>query len=439
MVLHRVSEADSSRHRRVTLNRASSSESFPHAPEDASFSTPAEKACNAALVDDEFVKELKWRSFAMDMVPNVILAFLIFFAIRPYLPGSALTGEAFSNPAVDPSWPEARLLVDNIDLFDLDITSHRRRILGAPASKNDESLAMTVFCAPKPYLSPPSSEDPQRRALLSWLRLTPLPHIVLFGNDSSFHDLAKEFPGTISVEPFIDTNFYGVPLFHSMVARAQAATTPLSLLINGDIILLSDIMPAIRRVSQNFDSWLLTAARWDVKDPAFPFSFEPKAWEPPAGEDAAQFARKKEFEIKRFVRREASLHSYGGVDVWVWNNDPAVPLFSTPMPPFAFGRGKYDNWLVHEAIASGLRHVIDGSDSLTSIHVAHSYAHVKAAEVKTVGGFWSTRKKSSWELFGNIHMAESHGSYTNQKGTALHAPWKLTACWEPEGERWGAE
>ena len=123
----------------------------------------------------------------------------------------------------------------------------------------------------------------------------------------------------------------------------------------------------------------------------------------------------------------------------MWNNDPAVPLFSTPMPPFAFGRGKYDNWLVHEAIASGLRHVIDGSDSLTSIHVAHSYAHVKAAEVKMVGGFWSTRKKSSWELFGNIHMAESHGSYTNQKGTALHAPWKLTACWEPEGERWGAE
>ncbi|CAI5966863.1 unnamed protein product [Closterium sp. NIES-64] len=140
----------------------------------------------------------------------------------------------------------------------------------------------------------------------------------------------------------------------------------------------------------------------------------------------------REAEIRRFVRREGSLHTYGGVDLWVWNNVPNVPLFSAHMPPFSFGRGKYDNWFVHESVASGLRQVVDASDAITSIHVAHTYSHVRVEESKAGGHFWSTRKKSSWELFANIHLAETHGTYTNQKGTALHTPWRLSSCYEPD-------
>lgn len=69
---------------------------------------------------------------------------------------------------------------------------------------------------------------------------------------------------------------------------------------------------------------------------------------------------------------------------------------------------------------------------MTCIHVAHSYSHVKVEPAANSGNFWSTRKKSSWELFANIHMAETTGTYTNQKGTALHAPWKLLSCDEPQ-------
>eukprot|EP00475_Leptophrys_vorax_P015054 TRINITY_DN21388_c0_g1_i1.p1 TRINITY_DN21388_c0_g1~~TRINITY_DN21388_c0_g1_i1.p1 ORF type:complete len:593 (+),score=11.70 TRINITY_DN21388_c0_g1_i1:169-1779(+) len=144
-----------------------------------------------------------------------------------------------------------------------------------------------------------------------------------------------------------------------------------------------------------------------------------------------------EKEIKRFVRETGSLHTYGGVDFWVWNNSP-LPLFSGIMPPFMFGRGKYDNWLTHEMIASGVRQVVDASEAVTAIHVAHSYDHVmESDDTKNGGGalagknFWSTRKHSSWELFANIHMAQTHGSYSNQKGTALHVPWKLATCYEP--------
>lgn len=59
---------------------------------------------------------------------------------------------------------------------------------GAIARANHPTL--TIFCAPKPYLDASFEDkrrDPQRRALLSWLRLSWSPTVVLLGNDSSFH------------------------------------------------------------------------------------------------------------------------------------------------------------------------------------------------------------------------------------------------------------
>eukprot|EP00897_Mesotaenium_endlicherianum_P000853 jgi/Mesen1/10769/ME000091S10317 len=293
-----------------------------------------------------------------------------------------------------------------------------------PPNYVNEMPSLTIFCAPKPYTGEP--EDPQRRALLSWLRLSPPPQIVLLGEDPTFHALAAEFKGRVSVEPELDYNFYGVPLFHSMIAKAQSAETDLSMIINGDIILLNDLMPAVLKMSAYFDHWILTAARWDLSAD-FPFNFDPANKDL----DSPNF----DADIRKYARAKGSLHTYGGVDFWMWNNSP-LPLHTGNMPPFAFGRGKYDNWLTHEAVEAGLRQVVDASDAVTSIHVAHSYAHVvesqevsgKVADTKS---FWSTRKKSSWELFANIHLAQSHGTYSNQKGTALHVPWRLASCFEP--------
>lgn len=293
--------------------------------------------------------------------------------------------------------------------------------------------SLSIFCAPKPYT--PEKHDPQRRALLSWLRLTPPPKIVLLGSDPTFNDLAAEFPGRISVESQLDYNFYGVPLFHSMIARAQAADTELSMIINGDIILLNDIMLSLAKVHSSFKDFILTAARWDVAQD-FPFSFDPEVWSKNDGK--GENGKLLEEQIREYARGSGSLHTYGGVDFWLWNNSP-MPLFAGAMPPFAFGRGKYDNWLTHEAVTAGFRDVVDASEAVTTIHVAHSYAHVAEADkAKASGGiptklnFWSTRKQSSWELFANIHMAQSTGSYTNQKGTALHIPWRMTSCHEPK-------
>ncbi|CAI5973977.1 unnamed protein product [Closterium sp. NIES-64] len=426
----------------------------------------------------------------------------------------------------------------------------------ADAQSPPARLSLTIFCAPKPYLSASPASDPQRRALLSWLRLSLRPTVVLLGNDSSFHALAKEFPGRVVVDARVDTNFYGVPLVHSMLARARAAPTMVSLLINGDILLLEDVVPALSKVQRTFKSWVLTAARWDVSA-EFPFALESREGgggegggaggggggaaggeegeEGGGGEgegirqaaegewlvigegngastDSSSSSSRSssggkrrsylvgssvvEAEVRRYVRRQGSLHTYGGVDFWAWNNyvhgarasssssssssrsrrdtseggsdgdseggsgdreggeggasgesgeggeggeeegsegKDNTPLFAGEMPPFAFGRGKYDNWLTHEIVAAGLRQMVDASDAVTSVHVAHSYSHVVSGGVaagKAGLSFWSTRKQSSWELYANIHMSQTHGSYRNQKGTALHIPWRLLSCFD---------
>ncbi|GJP65229.1 hypothetical protein CLOP_g22141 [Closterium sp. NIES-67] len=293
---------------------------------------------------------------------------------------------------------------------------------------------LTIFTAPKPYTSilDPSSPhaDPQRRALLSWLRLRPSPKIVLLGNDSSFHALARQFPEHVAVESAIDTNFYGVPQVHSVIARAQTADTPVSMVINADVVLLNDVMAAMRKVHESFRHWVVTAARWDMPED-FPYSFEREMW-------AGRGHREHEATIREFVRTHGTLHTYGGVDFWAWNNDDRtpVPLVKETVPPFSYGRGKYDNWLTHEIIASGLREIVDASEAVTAVHVAHSYSHVvESAFTKNAAGlagksFWSTRVNSSWELFANIHLAHTHGTYANQKGTPLHVPVKLMNCLE---------
>lgn len=40
-------------------------------------------------------------------------------------------------------------------------------------------------------------------------------------------------------------------------------------------------------------------------------------------------------------------------------------------------------------------------------------------------------KTSDWQIFHNNHLSVVYGTYRNQDGTTLHAPWKLAACLEP--------
>ena len=286
--------------------------------------------------------------------------------------------------------------------------------------------SFTIFACPRPFAG---SGDPQLRALRSWLALKSVPQVVLLGQDASLHDVAAAHGDRVTVESDVDRDFLGTPQFHSLVARALRARSDFSVFLNSDILLFDDFVEATLRLSERFSGFVATAARWDVLE--WPYTLGTGA---SLFEDAAHRAVLSD-DIHAYVRRNGSLHAYGGTDVWVWDNKhmpngEPLPLHAGVMPPFIYGRGKYDNWLNHEIERTGTRPLVDISTAVTTVHVAHNYMHMSSGGARKVANFWSSSKHSSWQLFANIVLAQSYGTYTNQLGTALHASWKLAACEE---------
>lgn len=290
-----------------------------------------------------------------------------------------------------------------------------------------DSFSIEIFTAPKPFVGP--DKDVSLRAIRSWQNLHPKPTITLLGNEEGYESVAAEYGLQIRSE--IDKTFLGVPLFNSMLHVANQSNATVSVIINGDIILLNDFTRTLHNVLNRFRHFLLISARYDL--PKLP---------PSIVEGEVNFYSK----LRDYTMQNGALHTYGGMDLWAWNpNGPR--LFDQEMPHFIFGRGKYDNWLTHETIAAGRRDVIDASEAVMSIHIRHGYSLVSQNEdeeavlsgtvrrklLSTEKMFWSENKKSKFELFVNIFLSLSVGSYKNQYGSILFAPWKLARCEEPDG------
>jgi len=273
-----------------------------------------------------------------------------------------------------------------------------------------------LFTAPKPFVG--LDEANQVRALMSWTALRPRPQITFLGDGEGYEGMARRFNARIDRR--IDTSFRGMPLFSSMINRANSSTASVAVLINSDILLFDDFAMILDKLSRDFGNFLAIGARWDVEK--FP------------NITASSFDALRYYLVNE-VRTNGQLHTYGGIDVWAWNTNGS-PLFDGSMPHFIYGRGKYDNWLTHEAIAAGHRAVVDISEAATLVHVNHDYHLVAGADGldEKTGlrrSFWNSGIHSKFELYINNYLANTHGTYQNQMGTILHAPFKMTSCYEP--------
>lgn len=338
--------------------------------------------------------------------------------------------------------------------------AHSRRVSGSFSGGSSSGLPIFFFTVPKPFVG--QVRERQLQALESWLRLRPVKQVILLGDDPSFYEVKDRFAGKVSVEPFIDHNFLGIPQFHSVVARVQAAAAAIAnpaiyVLSNADIYTLHDFLPVLQKVSSRFPNWIVTGNRWDVSD--FPFSLVDasalKRQHSAAGnaeplENSEWTTRQWQYtrsgtvvsdqRVREYVLEHGVLHTHGGLDFWAWNGGAGTPrLFETQMPPFAFGRGRYDNWMVHEMLHNGSRTVVDVSTSATAVHVSHSYSHLTDAqntssptfaEARGVKNFWSSNKRTNYEADANIYLSRLSGSFVEQSGMALHVPLKLLPCAE---------
>lgn len=162
----------------------------------------------------------------------------------------------------------------------------------------------------------------QTEAILSWQALG--GEVILFG--------ARE-PGASHAASVLGCTIYsvkrnkkGIPLVSNVVERIHdLASYDIKCLVNADIILPHEFLPAAIIVSERFDSFLLSAQRLE----------------------GGKLKNKNAIDV--FFHR-------GG---WLRG-----------MPHFAIGRTSWDNWIVAKALQKGIP-VVDGTEMVACIHQPH--------------------------------------------------------------------
>ncbi|MEM2591489.1 MAG: hypothetical protein QXI60_02785 [Thermofilaceae archaeon] len=232
---------------------------------------------------------------------------------------------------------------------------------------------LTIFACPKPFTDPHIAII-QRNAITSWTLLRPKPEIILFGDEEGVAEICREL-GLRHV-PEIARNEFGTPLLNDIFEKAQnLATHEILCYVNADIILMSDFMEAVKRVSQWQDRFLMVGQRWDV-DIRELIDFSESCWE---------------HRLREHVQRNGHQKPPSWVDYFVFKKG----LFSN-IPPFALGRTTFDNWLIWKARINRAS-VVDASLVVIAVHQNHDYSHVPGGEPQVWQG---EEAKRNYQLAG---------------------------------------
>ena len=207
---------------------------------------------------------------------------------------------------------------------------------------------LTIFTTPKPFVDD-HIRIIQRNAIRSWLRLTPRPDIILFGDEAGTAEICAEF--SLRHVPVVERNEFGTPLLNDIFAKAEAfATTDLLCYSNADIILMDDFMESVSAVKKAKRRFLMGGRPWNLDVTGDLDSSGP--W-------ARALADR--------VSMEGSLRSEWACDYFVfprglWGN----------LPPFAVGRAGFDNALLYRARRNGGA-LVDATPATIAVHQNHTY------------------------------------------------------------------
>jgi len=243
---------------------------------------------------------------------------------------------------------------------------------------------LTIFSAPKPFEGQISVI--QYNAMRSWAALDGA-EVFVIGNEAGIAEAAAE----VGVQHFPDVarNEYGTPLLSSIFNTAREhSTMPYMVYVNADIILMSDLLPAILRSGEAFERFLLIGRRWNLDV-----------------EELLPFEANWESVLRERIRSDGVLHNPAGSDYFVYPH-----TMYREIPPFALGRAGWDNWMIYESRHSRVP-VIDATEAVTIVHQNHDYAHLPGGKphyrlpeseenVRLAGGSLTVFKlrDASWEL-----------------------------------------
>ncbi len=191
----------------------------------------------------------------------------------------------------------------------------------------------------------------QDNAIASWSRL-PGSEVILFGDDPGVAEAALRH-GARHVA-HVRRNAYGTPLLAEVFSRANTeATKPLMCFVNADIILFDDLVAATKIVCSHHSKFMIVSSR---------FNCEIKR--------VSEFAPLGSHKLRARVLSDARMYPGAGSDIFIYPRG----LFDA-VPPFAIGRGYWDNWLMYQARRQGAC-LIDATEYVVAAHQDHDYRHI---------------------------------------------------------------
>ena len=209
---------------------------------------------------------------------------------------------------------------------------------------------LTIFTAPKPFTNPHINII-QRNAIQSWLHLEDVV-VMLIGDEPGIGEVAHEF-GVLHV-PQVDRDDKGIPTVKSVMAVGHTfSTSPLLCYANADMILMSDMVRAVRQVAAQEKDFLMVGQRWDLDLP-----------------EPLDFSGDWEARLRAELARRGEFYTPWGIDYFVFPRH----LYNE-VPNFTIGRPAWDNWMVFHASTSWGA-AIDATRSVTVVHQVHDYSHL---------------------------------------------------------------
>ncbi|KAM7250153.1 hypothetical protein ACFE04_022036 [Oxalis oulophora] len=219
------------------------------------------------------------------------------------------------------------------------------------------NFKITIFSAPRPFEGTVGLR--QSEVILSWLGLSPDITVVLFSQDPFVLSFADNFGSRVLVESHIDFTFLGTPFFHSMIARSQNFPTEISVFVGCETVLLPNFIYTMDYARKLDQAWLLVASSRNVSD--FPFYLD----------DAGKYWLRKDgkmmttHELQDVFGQSWQQDCLKETLILAWNHVD-LPLHNGVIPPFLYDKGIHNQWVISEAVSSGLRFVFDASCTMTS-------------------------------------------------------------------------
>ena len=165
---------------------------------------------------------------------------------------------------------------------------------------------ITIFTTPKPFKG--KIDIIQRNAILSWKNLHPLCEIILFGKDEGVSEIANEL--NLKHVSKINCNKWGTQLVNSIFETAQKISGHgLMAYVNADIMLTSDFIQAIQRITKH--PFLAIGQRYDLDIDYLVDFYNPSY-------------KKK---INFLINKSCILHGKTGIDYFIFSRGRVYWLF----------------------------------------------------------------------------------------------------------------